>query len=362
MKFIILTLVIFCTQNTFAQLPYTDFVQADTAIQWAAEYDQILNITPKITRFGIRNLMHAKLMRGECIDNYTTNSEGAVKGSFCLKDTGFTKGYINGDLNPYYFKVKYDEMEGKAFAWSEMPGFYALNLKRNNFHIYKVKQIITYKNAALSVQNILVSPIFLKKMNEPDMSNFFSWHALYATSFNNKNAKLSKIEKQKCVDLGNLEEKYDLNYALFDTNTKAKIFTKFNPILSKHIFEDIVAKKITAVDLFDNLIPANKIDEVNNPQIEVNEFDSAGNVTGILKLRNEVNLDSIYNFTINQHFYYDSTNNILHSEINFINVNKRFISPQGLDYGIGFHFRIYFVKPSQYKKRPQKRYLNFRES
>jgi hypothetical protein len=146
MKCIIIFLAIIYSQNTFAQIPYTDFIQADTAIQWAAEYDQILNITPKVARFGIRNIMHAKLMRGECIDNYTTNSEGAVKGSFCLKDTGVTKENLNSNLNPYYFRVKYDEMEGKAFAWSEMPAFYALNLKRNNFHIYKVKQIVSSSN------------------------------------------------------------------------------------------------------------------------------------------------------------------------------------------------------------------------
>ncbi len=357
MKVIITCLVCIITQNIFAQIPYTDFIQNDTAIQWAAEYDQILNITPKISRYGIRNIIHSKLLKGECIDNYTTNNDGAISTKFCLKDTSTIKEIINSNILPYNFRVNHEALEKKGYAWSEMPEFYNLNIQRNLFHIYNIKQLISYKNGKLSVQNTLISPIFLRKINDPNLKTTFSWYSLYATGFNNSNKKLSKIEKLKCVDLGNTEEKYDFHYSLFDTTVKAKIFTQLNPILSKHIYEDILAKKISAVDILENLIPSEKILEVDNPEIEINEYDKEGNIKGIIKARNEINLDSLYNFTINQHFYYDTTNNVLHSEINFMDVNKRFITTAGLDFGIGLLFRIYFVKPFLYKRRPQKRFL-----
>lgn len=358
MKIIFACFLLIISQNIFAQIPYTDFIQTDTAIQWAAEYDQILNITPKIRRLGIRNILNRKMINGGCINNYSTNEDGAFKTSFCLKDTVAAKENISNGINPYYYFVKNDELKGKGFAWSEMPCSYELNIKRNKFHIYNVKQIITYSKATMSVQNILVSPLFLKMKNEPNMSNSFNWYSYYSSCFNNTKSKLSKSEKQKCIDLGNKDEKYDFHYALFDSNSKAKIFTSFDPILSKHIYEDILAKKITAVDLFNNYIPAEKIFEVQNPEIEVNEYDKEGKVIKILKLRNQINMDSIYNFSISQHFYFDSVNNILHSEINYVDVNKRAITSEGVDFGIGFYFRVYFIKPSLYKKRPQKRYLN----
>ena len=105
-----------------------------------------------------------------------------------------------------------------------------------------MKQLLSYRNSVLSVQNVLVSPIFLRKINETNTPSGFSWKTYYTSCFNPIKNKYSKNEKLKFIDLGIDEEKYDFHYALYDTNTKAKFFTKLNPILSKHIYEDIIAK------------------------------------------------------------------------------------------------------------------------
>ena len=49
--------------NVAAQKQYGDFVQQDDSIQWAAEYTQILNLTPKLAKYSIREQAFKKQMR-----------------------------------------------------------------------------------------------------------------------------------------------------------------------------------------------------------------------------------------------------------------------------------------------------------
>jgi hypothetical protein len=357
MKVIIISLIFIIPLNTFAQIPYTDFIQTDTAIQWAAEYNQILNITPKVSRFGIRNILLTKLMRGECIDNYTTNADGAFKSSFCLKDTGLNHlAYtsINPFRDKYNKTVNYNELFPKSSEIKNSYQDYVMNAK---FHCYKIKQILVYKQGNLFVNNVLLTPLYFKDKID-SLENEFSWYDNYSTCFNEKFKPLTSSEKTKCIDLGDAAENYDLNYILNTSKNEMKIFTTLNPIFSRHVFEDIFANKITAVDEKGNIITPKKIFDVNNPPISFNVFDNDGNLVGKRYARNEVNIDSLYNFWISEHFYFDTVKNVLNSEINYIEVRRRCFTNAAIYLGLSFHFRIYFIKPSQYKKRPQKKFLN----
>ncbi len=355
MKVIIISLIFIIPLNSFAQIPYTDFIQTDTAIQWAAEYDQILNITPKITRYGIRNILHSKLMMGECIDNYTTNGDGAFKSSFCLKDTGLKKSTFISDVNPY--KAYYYHFS-KICNETEITYSYLQDLVENKFQIYRVKQILYYKNNKLFINNTLVTSLHLNEVNDSN-ELAFSWIPTFTSCFNDMPTEVITTKRKKSfVDLGESFAKYRiLNDITKESNIK--IFTKLNPSFSHHLFEDILANKITIVDDKENIIPNRKVFEFNNSPVEVPVFnDEDGRFIKTKKMRNEVNIDSFYLFEIKQHFYYDSINNILQSEVKYIDLYKSVVTNQGLNLGDGFHFRIYFIKPSQYKRRSQKRFLN----
>jgi hypothetical protein len=359
MKFFIASFFSTLCLNSLAQIPYTDFIQNDTNIQWAAEYDQILNITPKITRYGIRNIIHEKLKNGACIDNYTTNADGAFKMSFCLKDTGLSNPIFGSNLNPYKAYYYYDRFNNLANICNEteIAPSYLENLNKNKFQIYKVKQIFYYKHNKLFINNALVTPLYLNKFSDSNERQF-SWIPSFSSCFNDKAvANLSSKQKSKCVDLG---ESYATYRILTDEiqESQIKIFTKLHPSFSHHLFQDIVDEKITIVDQIENKIPNKKVFEVNNPMIEVPVYDDDGNVNKTIKMRNEVNIDSFYLFEIKQHFYFDSAKNILHTEVNYIDLYKRIVTNQGIDFGNAFHFRIYFINPKLYKKRPQKRYLD----
>lgn len=354
MKIFVPFIIFMLSQKLFAQIPYTDFIQNDTSIQWAAEYDQILNITPRVTKYGIRNIIHTKLLRGECIDDYNSNNEGVFKKSFCLKDTGITNPTFTSNINPYKFYYDFNDKHG--YNKSEMYDSYQENLMKNKFHIYKVKQILYYKNDKLYINNALVTSLFLRNIVASDNIKF-AWTSSFTSCFNSSNDKFTASIKKHSVDLGIMETNYNLLNGE-DHENELKIFTKSNPSFSHHLFEAILSNKVTVVDEKENKIQNKKVFEVNNPPIDVPVYDDEGNIKVYKKMRNEINVDSFYNFSINQHFYYDSSKSILHSSVNFIDVYKRFITTSGVDLGNGFHFRIFFINPKLYKKRPQKRFLN----
>jgi hypothetical protein len=357
MKFIILTLAIFCTQNTFAQIPYTDFVQADTAIQWAAEYDQILNITPKIARFGIRNIMHAKLMRGECIDNYEIVDNKIEKTKYCLSDTIRSRNDFTSSINPF-FKISYDFNENiisKKMKLEIDNAFEDIDRKTGS-QILKLKQIIAYKSSNLYITNILVTPLILKKYSDSG-SLKFTWQTNYTTCFNDSLNILTSIKKTSLIDLGTNYQIYNLYDNGNSDSLESKVITKGKPILSQQLFKDIMAKKITAIDNNGNILNNKNLMSYKASDVSyIIHFDGGGrknNGTSYSRTaKGELNIESIYKFGIFQHFYYDSTKNILHSEVNYIDTYYKIVTPSGLELGEAFHFRIYFTKPSQYKKRP----------
>ena len=101
-----------------------------------------------------------------------------------------------------------------------------------------------------------------------------------------------------------------------------------------------------------------KIQEVKNPAIEVPIFDSSENQNGTKLMFNEINTDSFYYFKVTQDVYLDTVKKVLLSEVKYLDVCKNVVTDFGLYLGIGEYFRIYFVKPSLYKKPKTNRYFN----
>jgi hypothetical protein len=118
-------------------------------------------------------------------------------------------------------------------------------------------------------------------------------------------------------------------------------------------------KKITAVDDNNNIIAGGKVLESGNPDnVNVAIYDSTGNIVSYTTVRPEMNMDSVYEFSINQHFYFDTSKQVLYSEVNYINVYRNVVTSQGLYLGRTFYFRVYLVAPSLYRKPKVNRFLN----
>ncbi|MFT3979864.1 MAG: gliding motility protein GldN [Ferruginibacter sp.] len=81
---------------------------------------------------------------------------------------------------------------------------------------------------------------------------------------------------------------------------------------------------------------------VAGEEVDVPIFDENGNQTGIKKMRNEINLDSIYKFRIKEEVVFDKESSRLFWRILGIAPVKRIVTPQGLDIGETELFWVYY--------------------
>ncbi|HRD56528.1 MAG TPA: gliding motility protein GldN [Ferruginibacter sp.] len=77
-------------------------------------------------------------------------------------------------------------------------------------------------------------------------------------------------------------------------------------------------------------------------EVDVPQYDENGNLTGTKKMRNEINLDSIYKFRIKEEVVFDKESSRLFWRILGIAPVKRVITPQGLDIGETELFWVYY--------------------
>lgn len=81
---------------------------------------------------------------------------------------------------------------------------------------------------------------------------------------------------------------------------------------------------------------------VAGEEVDVPIYDDNGNLTGTKKMRNEINLDSIYKFRIKEEVIFDKESSRLFWRILGIAPVKRIITPQGLDIGESELFWVYY--------------------
>ncbi|HTB52711.1 MAG TPA: hypothetical protein VK718_08045 [Ferruginibacter sp.] len=360
MKYYLLIILCSISVVTFAQTSYTDFIQRDNKIQWAAQYDQILEITPKVRKFGIREILIQQLQKDSCIENYRIENDKIILSKFCLGNKLTSTDSFASDINPYLkYTNNYNLGNTTPFIMNEEKCACTSDLKGNKFDVYKLTQIPYYKNARLYIKNILVTPLCLKRMIDSIEPQQFIWSTAYSSCFNDSDISLTTAKKMRCIDLGNSEQVYNFKYDVMNDSSNMKVFTLKNPWFSFHLFDDMLSGKVTVVDDHYNIIPAKKVINYGNPVIEVPIYDdTTGNQIAVKKVQAEVNIENFYEYGINQHFYFDPVKNILYSEVNYVNVYENVITSQGIFLGRGVHFRVYFVKPALYKKPKIDQFLN----
>ena len=77
-------------------------------------------------------------------------------------------------------------------------------------------------------------------------------------------------------------------------------------------------------------------------EVDVPQYNDKGELTGSKKMRNEINLDSIYKFHIKEEVIFDKESSRLFFRILGIAPVKRLITPQGLDIGETEVFWVYY--------------------
>ena len=339
---------------------YADFIQKDNKIQWAAWYDQILEITPRIKKYGIRQILYRQMQQKD-MDSYVAQKNGDVSIQHYKKDQSILSDSFVSDLNLYKRYLDNGHSVNKSdFIANEKNCSCTGASTTNKIDVYKIRQLLYYKNSHLHIKNILVTPLCLKRVIGDYYSNSFevAWQSSISLCYNDSADSLTTLQKKKFIDLGNSEQLYDFRFDITNENGKVKPYTLDNPLFARHLYEDILNNKVTVIDFVNTVIPHNKVLDYGIQTQETPLYDSTGNQTGIKYVRAEANIDSFYEFAINQHFFFDTTNRIVYSEVNYLDVYKRIVTDAGIDLGNGFFYRIYFLKPSLYKKPVYHKFLN----
>jgi hypothetical protein len=349
--------------SIFAQTSYQDFIQQDDSIQWAAEYNPLMAITPKVKKFRIREILFQQQIRNGFINNYRISNDSIIKFKFYKGDNSLAKNSIITLENIYQTQYEWGAYldDYNPFINDEKKCSCNNNTSSNRIDVYKLKQILYYQNSNLYIKNILVTPLCLKEITGWQQ---FIWQSSFSSCYNNSNNRLITKQKKGYVDLGNSVQVYnplyfgDSSYDPRIVNTATNIFGFGNPALASNLFEDIFDNKITAVDDSNNIISPEKILQYKNPPLEIPTYDTAGNLSGSKMIQPELNVDSFYRYKIYQHFYFDTANDILYSEVNYIDLLRYEFDSIENSFRDAVYCRIYFIKPSLYKKAIRHRFLN----
>ncbi|MFC4262496.1 gliding motility protein GldN [Ferruginibacter yonginensis] len=118
---------------------------------------------------------------------------------------------------------------------------------------------------------------------------------------------------------------------------------RFISILLKAIQDSTVTVFSNTDDRFTTPMTVGEVAKIiAGEEVDVPQYDSAGNLTGTKKMRNEINLDSIYKFRVKEEVVFDKESSRLFWRILGIAPVKRIVTPQGLDIGETELFWVYY--------------------
>ncbi len=118
---------------------------------------------------------------------------------------------------------------------------------------------------------------------------------------------------------------------------------RFISILLKAIQDSAVTVFSAADDRFTTPMTVSEVAGViAGAEVDVPIYNEKGELTGTKKMRNEINLDSIYKFRIKEEVLFDKESSRLFFRILGIAPVKRVVTAQGLDFGDAEVFWVYY--------------------
>jgi len=342
----------------FAQqrIEYANFIQTDTAIKWAAVYSSYVNLTPINPNFSIRNFYMNKLKK-----------QGAIT---YLEDTA-AFAVVTASVNYDQFKAGIKKMNYNAtkmnwrFSFDENPdAFEALFNQESNpcdtcalinrISLYKIKQLLFYKNYRLQVRNILLCPVIYKKTDttSKEETEYFETSNFAFDEIHDDSSNIPSTATFIC------RSGQRLNLLASTTNTTPgnSILTLHNWNLTSLLYKDIKQQKIKAYDTENSIYPNpkkilnyRKIEAYKVDSIVIPVYDSPtqGEVQYI-KTAPEINFDSLCNYTLIQDFYFDFEREKLYSKVVAFVPSMPVVTSQGIFLGYTDYWGVIF--PEEKKK------------
>ncbi len=342
MKKLLLTppfLLIACCSFAQNGISYTAFIQQDTAIKWAAECNKLVDLTPKVSDYSIKQFYLTKLKNGKAVFYKLNDDKHSVStapaGTMNLERPDWLRG----------LECKYLPLE---YAWvftdkNDPEKGYRLNSVSNDpccgcdeANAARVKQLLYFKKNRFYIQNVFLSPLCARK----DAGDKAAWYPLCNVAFNPLPDNNRPIPLSKDMVLINSE---NIVYHLksYNNATEDSLLTVGSEPIFHQLFDNIYSGKIKAYDTrTGKLIPGKKFSSWGMQKFLVQDYDSSGEVKGTREVLYERNPDSLSQIRIRQDLYFDFKNEKLYSRIKWIELVEDVYTSQGIMLGSAAFCRI----------------------
>jgi hypothetical protein len=321
---------------------YTIHIQHDTAIQWAAECDKVVNLSPKINEYSLKKWYFNKLNSGSVTAYLKEKSSSAVS-SYSLSLPGIEKqDWLKGlavEISPLRYPNQWHFIDNSLPRSSYERLKYRggqLNLSADSCcgcdeaDAFRAKQIINYKNGKFSIYNVFISPLCARKTDKAP----FDWYPLCNVAYND-NAERKFPGLSKDVVLLNTDE-VDYEFSRENPSPFDSVLTVYRTDIGSLIYQDVLKGRIRPIDIGTNkMIPVKQFLTWKMPAdtIPVYDINDPSKLTEYRVVQAERSSSEFSRLRIKQDLYFDFKNERLYSVVRSVTLMLLIRSYSGVELG-----------------------------
>lgn len=318
--------------NPHAAVP----IQYDTVIQWAAESDKVINLTPKANSVSLKkwylnriknNTVKAYRKNGNYIKTYPLSMPG-------LQTQEWLKG-LSIELSPHRFPQEW------YFFDSTLPAddYNRYKARVRNLNLaadsccgcdeadaFRAKQILNYKNGRFGIYNVFISPLCARPTSAPPSDWFPLCNVAYNDNMERKFPGLSK----DVVLLNTNELDYDFNTE--KPSRYDSVLTVYRTDIGNLIYQDILLGKLKPVDVeTGKSIPVRHLLTIGMPADTVVAYDpdDQDKILSYRVQQQQRNPRDFNRIRIKQDLYFDFRNERLYSVVKSVTLLQVFYALDG---------------------------------
>lgn len=311
-------------------------IQQDTAIQWVAESDKVLNLTPKANGVSLKK-WYLDRLKSSSVNAY--RNDGRFFSSYPLSIPGLqTQDWLKGlsiELSPHRFPQEWYFFD-KTLPADDYSRYKARvrNLKLagdsccgcDDADAFRAKQILNYKNGKFSIYNVFISPLCARQTATPPAE----WYPLCNVAYNDNIERKFPGSSKEVVLLNTNELEYDFNTdkpSAYDS-----VYTSYRTDIGNLLYQDILLGKLKPVDVeTGKSIPVRHLLTIGMPAdtVVVYDPDDKDKIISYRVLQQQRNPRDFNRIRIKQELYFDFKNERLYSVIKSVTLMKVFYAPDG---------------------------------
>lgn len=318
--------------NPHAAVP----IQHDTAIQWAAVSDKVINLTPEANGISLKK-WYLDRLKGGTVKAYRKDGHSFSPYSLSMPDQK-TQDWLKGlaiELSPHRFPQEWYFFD-KTLPADDYNRYKArvrdLNLSADSCcgcddaDAFRARQVLSYKNGKFSIYNVFISPLCARQTASPPSE----WYPLCNLAYND-NAERKFPGVNKDVLLLNTNE---LDYN-FDTERPSgfdSVYTSYRTDIGNLLYQDILLGRLRPVDVqTGKAIPVKKLLTIDMPadttmSYDVDDPDKLSAYRVVQKQKNPRDFNRI---RIKQELYFDFKNERMYSVLKSFTLMQVFYLPDG---------------------------------